>query len=65
MKSALVLAASFVLTTGASFAGDNCSKSSCETKKVSLISKLFHKKGESKKSSNDDVQVAGSNFIIN
>jgi hypothetical protein len=68
MKLALVIAASFALTTTATFAGDNCSsKSSCSSKKVSLAQKLFGKKiAKSEKTSDDtDLQFAGTNLIIN
>jgi hypothetical protein len=68
MKTALVLAASFALTTTACFAGEDCSKS-CEAKKTGLMSKLFHKKAcdktVSSKKSDTDLQVSGTNFIIN
>ncbi|HEY9793872.1 MAG TPA: hypothetical protein V6D22_25980 [Candidatus Obscuribacterales bacterium] len=67
MKTALILAASFALTTTACLAED-CSKSSCE-KKSSLISKLFHKKACDKKEAASKgegvLPVAGTNFIIN
>lgn len=66
MKTALLIAASFVLSTSASFAAD-C-KDSCSVKKVSLLSKLFHKKLDSTKKSSlgdTDMTIAGTSFIIN
>jgi hypothetical protein len=64
MKTALLIAASFVLTSTACFAAD-C-KTSCDSKKVSLFSKLLHKKMiAEKKSEASGLQIAGSNLIIN